>query len=122
MSTRIINLTPGLMTLPYPYRGALAPGRGGIVSDSPQTVLDNLGGVNQVEGVYRLDLTSEPGQAAFDPAPAAPGVGYDAGSRPTPAASGGSPSAPVWIFNTTSNQPEWSDGVNWYDADGNITT
>lgn len=87
MSTRIINLTPGLMTLPYPYRGALAPGRGGIVSDSPATVLANLGGVGQVEGVYRLDLTSEPGQAAFNPA----------GNLPTTAAVASADATPVAI-------------------------
>lgn len=84
MSTRIINLTPGLMTLPYPYRGAIGPGRGAIVSDDPATVLVNLGGIAQVEGVYRLDLTSEPGQAAYDPAANLPTSAAGATSGATP--------------------------------------
>jgi len=131
MSTRITNLTPGLMTLPAPYRGALGPGRGGVVSDSPATVVANLGGVLQTEGVYRFDLTSEPGQAQFNPSPGSPSFSYTSDGvggpiRPAASASGGTVASPVWAYSTGPgglgpNVPIYSDGVEWYDVAGNIT-
>ena len=115
MSTRLTNLTPALATLPYPYRGALAPGRGAIVSDSPATVLANLGGLYVVEGVFRLDLTSEPGQAAFDPAVGTPSVVYaDEAARDavTPA------EGDIAIVDNV--QQHFSDGA-WRNSDGTTT-
>jgi hypothetical protein len=119
MSTRIINLTSGLATLPAPYRGALAPGRGGVLSDSPATVLANLGGVLQVEGIWRLDITDEPGQAAFDPAPGAPSAGYPSG-LPDPTTVGASVANPVMAIGP-SGALVYSDGTAWYNYEGALT-
>jgi len=29
--------------------------------------------------------------------------------------------AGTWIWNTDDNAPNWSDGTNWRDSDGNLT-
>jgi len=69
MSTRITNLTSGPASLPSPYRGIIAPGRGAIVSDSPPVVAEHFGGAVVIEGLFRLDWVTEPGQPQFNPAP-----------------------------------------------------
>lgn len=44
-------------------------------------------------------------------------VSYDNTTRPLPS----NVPAGTWIWNTEDNAPNWSDGTNWRDADGNIT-
>lgn len=117
MSTRIRNITGGAVTLPSPYRGILPPGIGTILSDSVSTVIANFGGVISVADVFDIGPTTEAGVAANDPAPASSVPNYSNTTRPSAA------SVPVGseIFNTDDNAPNYSDGADWRDADGNIT-
>ena len=117
MSTRITNLTSGLATLPSPYRGAIAPGRGVIVSDAPATVLANLGGVLQVEGVFRLDLTSEPGQAA-NSANGTVSTKYTV--LPDPTTVGASATNPVIAIGPDGGFVS-CNGIEWTNYEGQLT-
>jgi len=118
MSTRITNLTSGLATLPSPYRGAIAPGRGAIVSDDPATVLANLGGVIQVEGVFRLDLTSEPGQPQYT-ANGTVSTKYSP-DLPDPTTVGASATHPVIAIGPDGTLVS-SDGTAWTNYEGVLT-
>lgn len=121
MSTLIINVTGGAAALPPPYRGVLGPGRGAIVSDSPATVLANAGGADNVIGMFRLETSTSPGNAANDPSTTAGTPSYASSPvdlRPDPS------TLPVGsgIFNSSDNAPNFvgTDG-EWHDAVGTET-
>lgn len=49
--------------------------------------------------------------------PAAEPTRVDNTTRPEP----GDVAVGTWVWNTDDNAPNWSDGTNWRDAQGNIT-
>jgi hypothetical protein len=120
MSTVIFNLTPGPLTLPLPYRGVVAPGRGAIVSDSMQTVINNIG-LDSIIGMLRLEISTAPGNPANNPAPGSTVPPYDNASKPVLPST--SMPAGTEIFNTTTSSPEWVNaaGTGYVDATGSPT-
>lgn len=77
---------------------------------------DQILKANVVLGYITLGFTLEAGDmAVLGPTGGAPS--YSNATRP--AAS--SVAAFSWIWNTSDNAPNWSDGTNWRDASGVIT-